>query len=197
MIVLDKVKTLSMKRLGPDVSLIEHFTFPRLQTVDIESSAINLTHLEPFIQRSSRSITSLRLDSIPNLSDSHFIHLLHLMPELKKLDVGEDTTNKVVTRRFLDLLTVKPDDFHSPFLPRLVDLKLNIHAMHVEVQALSNALTFRWLPIPSVASAVGTDCLKSVDITLCWGQGSVRNPTVLSSLQCLKSAGMQLTITHA
>ncbi|KAK1221513.1 hypothetical protein PQX77_015632 [Marasmius sp. AFHP31] len=126
MVVSDQVKTLSMKRLKFNVLLIEYLTFPRLLSINIESSAVNATHLDSFIRRSYCSVTSLRLDLIPNLSDFDFIRLLCLMSELRKLDVRGDVVNNLaVTCRFFDPLTVNPDDLNGPFLLHLVDLQPN------------------------------------------------------------------------
>ncbi|KAJ8075523.1 hypothetical protein PM082_021153 [Marasmius tenuissimus] len=200
MISSNTIRNLTMQGPDSDLSLLRHFIFPRLSSIDFKSVYIDelpVDPLDPYIQRFFLPVTVLRLDSVVSLTDCHLISFLRLMPELRTLVISEpeNTPTPIVTNPFLTHLTVKPDDFRDPpFLPRLTELKLECFADQFDEHALSNVLTSRWLPVPSVASAVGVDCLRSVDITIVHRGDAVRTSDVLPSLQCLKDIGMRLRL---
>ncbi|KAK1216667.1 hypothetical protein PQX77_020703 [Marasmius sp. AFHP31] len=191
------IRNLIIKGLESDPSLIYRFNFPQLSSLDIQRVFIEDLHMEPFKQRISLPITSLRLDSIMCFTDSFLIPFLRCTPELRTLDISECWENPapIITDSFSVHLTVNPDGFwNPPFLPRLAELKLKCHTKQLDEQAFANALTTRWLPNPAVASSIGVDCLQSVDITIVRRDDDRPAADVLPSLRYLRDVGMQLRV---
>ncbi|KAK1221512.1 hypothetical protein PQX77_015631 [Marasmius sp. AFHP31] len=151
------IRSLIIKGLESDPSLIYRFNFPQLSSLDIQRVFIEDSHMEPFKQRTFLPITSLRLDSIMCFTDSFLIAFLRCTPELRTLDISECWENPapIITDSFSVHLTVNPDGFwNPPFLPRLAELKLKCHTKQLDEQTFADALTSRWLPNPAVASDV-------------------------------------------
>ncbi|KAK1221509.1 hypothetical protein PQX77_015628 [Marasmius sp. AFHP31] len=175
--------------------VLGRITLPHLSSIIIEHAYIPHLTLEEFIQRSSCSITSIRLDDFW-LTDRQLLSLLHLMACLRTLDVGHSKLCNAVTRGFLEHLTVDPDNPRGRFLPHLTELKLEVLVKELDGQTLLNALTSRWLPGDDLhASTVsGVDRLESVDVILRWN--GPPTPDIFSSLQCLKDVSMRVTVSH-
>ncbi|KAF5368434.1 hypothetical protein D9758_002404 [Tetrapyrgos nigripes] len=192
MIVSDTIRTLSIFAPYDDsVPNIQHFTFPRLSSINISHPATSPIHLQQLIQRSSCSITSLSLDGL-RLTDSQLTSLLRLMPELRTLEIGICEGYPIARSRFLDHLTANPNDGHHLFLLHLTELKIEFAGEEVDEQSLTNALTSRLVPFAS--SPMGVDCLQSVEIWFWW---DFTIPSeAFSSLQFLRDIGLQLTISH-
>ncbi|KAJ8075493.1 hypothetical protein PM082_021123 [Marasmius tenuissimus] len=194
-VTLDTIRTLTISHPYPDsIPNVQHFIFPRLSTININYAEVKPIHLQELIQRSSCSITSLRLAG-PRLTDSQLSSLLRLMPELRSLDIGTSEEGyPIVSPRVLERLTVNPIERHQVFLPRLVDLEINLFGEHVDEQTLINALTSRLIQIPSRSSPVRVDRLQSVDIQFFWDFEIP--PDAFPSLQYLGEFGLKLTISH-
>ncbi|KAK1221526.1 hypothetical protein PQX77_015645 [Marasmius sp. AFHP31] len=191
----DTIRTLSISHpYSESVPNVQHFIFPHLSTINIEYAEVKFIHLQELIRQSSCSIASLRLAG-PRLTDTQLSSLLRLMPELRSLDIG--TTEErypIASPRLLELLTVNSNERHRAFLPRLVDLKVELFGENVDERILTNALTSRLIQIPSVPSSVGVDRLQSVGIQFWWDFEIP--PEAFPSLQYLEDFGLKLTVSH-
>ncbi|KAG7090651.1 hypothetical protein E1B28_009752 [Marasmius oreades] len=194
MIMSDTIKTLSILSIDSDSEgqIVQHFTFPRLSSIDIVHPRMSPLHLQQLIQRSSCSITSLSLNG-PRLTDPQLSSLLRLMPELRMLDIGNCEGYPISGPRFLEHLVVNPDD-HQMFLPHLMELKIELAGEQVDEQTLTNALTSRLFRISSVSSSIGVDRLKSLNIRFWWDFEIP--PEAFPSLQYLGDFGLELNISH-
>ncbi|KAK1215569.1 hypothetical protein PQX77_021813 [Marasmius sp. AFHP31] len=202
-VVSNTLKTLSIQGEDGNPSIIEYFTFPHLSSIDLDYITNDASNsLKEMIQRSACSITSLALYAIEYMTDSDLISLLSLIPTLENLHIEDLASDCVVTRCFLDHLTVNLGDY-GVFLPHLRELSLELLASRLEGETLSKALTSRCLPtIPSVASAIELDCLEAVTILLDWSESDDPSPELSSSLESLspleylRDIGLRLTISH-
>ncbi|KAL0564759.1 hypothetical protein V5O48_017278 [Marasmius crinis-equi] len=213
-ILADMVTSLSLQAdpwSDVDTSVVQHLTLSRLSSVDIGTKlhdqpnpfsrfarSDESVHLEELIQRSSCTITSLRLQSTM-LTDVQVLSLLRLMPRLKDLDIGEyisEANNRVITHQFSNHLLVDPEDRRAPLVPHLTELKLSIHLNGLDQQALAEALKSRWLPLPPVVADVGVGCLKSVELVLISDDVESLPPGPLSALQCFRDVGLRFTISQ-
>ncbi|EEB94615.1 hypothetical protein MPER_06540 [Moniliophthora perniciosa FA553] len=120
--------------------------------------------IRDFLKRSGCAVTSLSLRAVP-ISDEQLIKLLWSMPTLSSLRIEEFfnnqdvITNRTVTRRFLQELTI--DDTSSPLLPKLTEIFLVLREDGLADTVLPNALISRWVPDGSPSEVA---CIKTVDI---------------------------------
>uniref|UniRef100_A0A0W0F3C0 Uncharacterized protein n=2 Tax=Moniliophthora roreri TaxID=221103 RepID=A0A0W0F3C0_MONRR len=153
-----------------------------------------------FLVRSSCSITSLTLVWVP-MSDEQLIRLLECMPHLKMLTLEEypaklKSENQIITLNLLKSLFVDHEHTDGLFLPRLINLKLLVHADSLDEQALVEAIMSRWNPDTTYASEIGIDCLKTVDIILLENKEDLID-RLTNKLRWMGDAGGRVTIVES
>ncbi|EEB93631.1 hypothetical protein MPER_07681 [Moniliophthora perniciosa FA553] len=122
------------------------------------------TPIRDFFDRSGCTLTLLSLRGVL-ISDEQLIQLLRLMPALSSLRLQEFfgdqdvITNRTVTRRFLQKLTV--DNTSSPLLPKLTEIFLVLHEDGLADTVLPHAVISRWVPD---SSQLELACIKSVAV---------------------------------
>ncbi|KAK1229849.1 hypothetical protein PQX77_007067 [Marasmius sp. AFHP31] len=216
-LVQNGVKTLDILALGHQSEVdgvFKHTTLAGITSLRIWDRSTDLrdrwptwdsTCLEAFLHRSSCTITSLHLKSLP-IIDVQVLSLLRMIPSITCLCIEEFRNhgqNRIVTKPFLDGLTVSestPSISPSHFLPQLTDLKLVVHAKSLDANGFLNALSSRWLPDPSHASDLGVECLRRVAIVVILDLASRREQEQkgghLDCLECFRDAGMRIAITY-
>ncbi|KAK7038698.1 hypothetical protein VNI00_010582 [Paramarasmius palmivorus] len=107
-----------------------------------------------FLTRSRCSITTLVIKWLP-ITDAQAVQLIQLMPALGSLYVGEyhhegghELDNSVVTKDFLDALSLTPKESTkelntSPLASHLTELTLVVHGQDLDQEALINMLVSR------------------------------------------------------
>ncbi|KAG7095865.1 hypothetical protein E1B28_006557 [Marasmius oreades] len=209
-IISDSIKSISITKATTQLDVDDIFKYTTLKHVlslEIRGShqptgewlRWDETMLHDFLLRSSCSITELTLHSLP-IIDTQTLSLLHMMPSLRYLCLGEiphptNRRNRIITRRFLDGLAVNASlssPSSIPFLPHLTKLKFILHAAGISSRSLLQMLSSRWIPDPKHAAELGVECLRSASIVVL----TTADTKPLERLQCFGHAGMNLTIIY-
>ncbi|KAJ8075909.1 hypothetical protein PM082_021541 [Marasmius tenuissimus] len=172
-----------------------------------------------FLSRSSCSITSLCLKNLPITADQTITLLEHIptlvsleIEERRRPDSEEDEDeeldapesnslaalipNCIITRSFLQRLTVEHEVFHSshPFLPLLTNITIAMREDDIAEKELFNAVASRWIPDPVQAKEIGVESLKSVTITFLEREGDSEERGLWKALECFRDAGLRLRV---
>ncbi|KAK1219699.1 hypothetical protein PQX77_017560 [Marasmius sp. AFHP31] len=183
--------------------LFNSTTIPQLSSLDIAGlfdkprrcwERWSQSPIHNFLLRSACPITHLRLKWLP-ISSSQATSLLQLIPGLTSLSIEECpseltkkglTKNAIVTRGFLNRLSV--DHGGASLFASL------INDPGSDEEALTTAISSRWLPDAVYAERIGADCLRSVAITVMRGTAPSRE--AFSPLKSLRDVGVQLSLGH-
>ncbi|KAF9256029.1 hypothetical protein L218DRAFT_838231, partial [Marasmius fiardii PR-910] len=179
-IVSDKVKSLAIlcAQEQCDVDdMLRHVTFSKMTSLVVRGDTArttkkwqtwDLAHFEAFLARSSCILTTLELKSVP-LTDVQALSLLRSLPTIETLEIGEfpcQDENRIITKRFLNGLSSSNLRSDDPFLPRLSNMTLLVHANDVDAEAVLQVLSYRWLPDAAQAVEVGIQCLRFVTMVV-------------------------------
>ncbi|KAK1227528.1 hypothetical protein PQX77_009435 [Marasmius sp. AFHP31] len=204
------VDVVSAANQGEVDGVLRHVTLGNLSSLRISGSRNSLvdwptwdsTCFETFLHRSSCTITSLYLKFLP-ITDVQTLSLLRMIPTIRSLGIEERMIirlNRIVTGRFLDGLNASqesPSPSSTPLVPQLTDLKLVVHARHLDSDAFLTVLSSRWLPDPELG--VGVECLRNVAIVVILSSGGDQDferKGRLDCLECFRDAGMQISVTY-
>ncbi|ESK97756.1 hypothetical protein Moror_17382 [Moniliophthora roreri MCA 2997] len=196
------------------LSLLPHLTTPRLSSIEICGGYLGRHFWGPdtwdeclftsFLVRSSCTITSLHLRWLP-ITDTQVLPLLELLPSLRTLRLQECTRtyprtnqkNSIVTRTFLNRLTMDCESLVTTLVPRLIHLELLVVNNGLEQQALMEMLSSRWFPDPSHASCNVVESLKSFSLTVVgMREGSTHDPECFALLQYFRDSGLLVTTSY-
>ncbi|KAJ8081210.1 hypothetical protein PM082_018053 [Marasmius tenuissimus] len=138
-------------------SILRHFTFPRLTSLllhcDEAESPWNHSHFTEFLERSSCTVTHLRIGEFSGPG----LDILRLFPRLESLRIEETvllagfkfSSTNLFTEAFLcqlfELILTNPDSTRSssplPYLPQLTDLTLMYLGTDLDIDHLVNAIS--------------------------------------------------------
>ncbi|ESK91789.1 hypothetical protein Moror_10618 [Moniliophthora roreri MCA 2997] len=157
-----------------------------------------------FLHRSSCTLTSLSLKWVP-ITDIQTIDLLQKVPTLTRLHIEEyrsgESRNKIVTRKLLDEISFDHENATTStrFLPKLTDITLIAHASGLDHEALSRAISSRWIQDSIYEGEAGIGCITKVNIVLLARKSEDREEEVgkalESDLRWMEAAGARLIVS--
>ncbi|KAL0567063.1 hypothetical protein V5O48_014927 [Marasmius crinis-equi] len=199
------------------VSFFDRVSLPRLTSFKVypvpdavlDDKTWDDTSFCAMVIRSGCSLTYLSLVDL-DISDEQVIRILKLTPALNHLriherkrsaiDSGESSAglgNRVLTADFLNQLVVHAEcttlrGAPALLVPRLTELKVDVHAHDLDATAFAEAVTSRWLPEPDVRVKIGVESLQSVEVGFIEEVESI--PEKLAALRCFSDVGMRVSI---
>ncbi|KAI3610148.1 hypothetical protein WG66_007342 [Moniliophthora roreri] len=214
-ISVPSVTGLSISALNSDEAYyaLEYLTLPRLSSLDIcyifeyyddeeeeEDEGWDdwdEQHILGLFNRSGCTLTLLCLQGVP-ISDEQLIQLLCLMPALSSLSIFESGrypfshTNRTITRRFLQRLTI--NDTSSPFLPKLTAISLFLCEDGLVDTVLPNALISRWIPDDSQCTVACIECVIVTFKNKSENESKEAVKILTPKLQFLREQGVWVTV---
>ncbi|KAK1229931.1 hypothetical protein PQX77_007030 [Marasmius sp. AFHP31] len=205
-IVSNSVRLLAIRAVNQTEvnDVLRHSTLSGLTSLAISGVGYSMgnwvwdnTILEDFSLRSSFHLTHLHLRYLP-ITDLHLLSLLANLPSLTHLSVQElpkATTNRIVTKLFLNSLAMAPPAIHSssPYLPSLTEMNLHIHDNDMDAQVFVDLVTSRSHLVAEHEQEVGRAFLQSVSIVVLTEKPE-RRP--LDSLCCFRDTGVRVSLTY-
>ncbi|KAL0571501.1 hypothetical protein V5O48_010466 [Marasmius crinis-equi] len=177
------------------------FTFPQLTSLDLRSwsehSEDDLACLAGFFQRLSPSLTTLTLCCA--LEGAYVFRLLQLLPHLTSLHlIGKYPYPNPKPLRTLSVfphLKASSSEPSNSILPHLLYLKISVTSISVEIEDYEpfvDVVRSRWIPDPELATELGVDCLRSVELLFL--DKATYLPRPLAKLEILRDAGLRVIL---
>ncbi|KAL0567439.1 hypothetical protein V5O48_014555 [Marasmius crinis-equi] len=190
------------------------FTFPLLISFDLRSDSFlniklgvdDMASLAGFIQRLPPSLATLSL-SCSCLTGAQAFRLLQYLPHLTFVHLSEVffyfDQKDMCTPCVFDYLQAarasrSSSDPSDPLLPRLLHLKISIvnrnSLTHEYFEQLVETIRSRWIPDPEQATALGVDCLRSVEVQFLGRDKPPTLPRALGELEVLRDEGLRVIL---